>query len=109
MVLNSYATDSCIFLSQGAAGAAVQYLGYTPGLFIVGLFAILILWMYANFWITGALFIVGGTSWFPFLTVILYVLQRHCISFPLAFLYFFSFLTWFISAVCHFFFCVFSS
>ncbi|XP_052207327.1 uncharacterized protein LOC127811467 isoform X2 [Diospyros lotus] len=44
----------------GAAGAAVQYLGYTPGLFIVGLFAILILWMYANFWITGTLFIVGG-------------------------------------------------
>ncbi|KAL1556091.1 hypothetical protein AAHA92_11756 [Salvia divinorum] len=49
-----------VLLSMGAAGAAVQYLGYTPGLFIVGLFAILILWMYANFWITGALFIVGG-------------------------------------------------
>ena len=49
---------------QGAAGAAVQYLGYTPGIFIVGLFAILILWMYANFWITGALFIVGGTPRF---------------------------------------------
>ncbi|GFP89644.1 Dnaj homolog subfamily c member 14 [Phtheirospermum japonicum] len=47
-------------LLKGAAGAAVQYLGYTPGLFIVGLFAILILWMYANFWITGTLFIVGG-------------------------------------------------
>lgn len=45
---------------MGAAGGAVQYLGYTPGLFIVGLFAILILWMYANFWITGTLFIVGG-------------------------------------------------
>lgn len=49
-----------VLLSMGAAGAAVQYLGYTPGLFIVGLFAILILWMYANFWITGTLFIVGG-------------------------------------------------
>lgn len=49
-----------VLISMGAAGAAVQYLGYTPGLFIVGLFAILILWMYANFWITGALFIVGG-------------------------------------------------
>lgn len=47
---------------QGAAGVAVQYLGYTPGLFIVGLFAILILWMYANFWITGTLFIVGGMA-----------------------------------------------
>ncbi|CAK9157796.1 unnamed protein product [Ilex paraguariensis] len=49
-----------VLLSMGAAGAAVQYLGYTPGFFIVGLFAILILWMYANFWITGTLFIVGG-------------------------------------------------
>ncbi|CAK9148939.1 unnamed protein product [Ilex paraguariensis] len=49
-----------VLLSMGAAGAAVRYLGYTPGLFIVGLFAILILWMYANFWITGTLFIVGG-------------------------------------------------
>ncbi|KAK3013343.1 hypothetical protein RJ639_008336 [Escallonia herrerae] len=49
-----------VLLSMGAAGAAVLYLGYTPGLFIVGLFAILILWMYANFWITGTLFIVGG-------------------------------------------------
>lgn len=49
---------------QGAAGVAVQYLGYTPGLFIVGLFAILILWMYANFWITGTLFIVGGMPFF---------------------------------------------
>lgn len=53
-------TVSPIF--QVAAGAAVQYLGYTPGIFIVGLFAILILWMYANFWITGTLFIVGGMS-----------------------------------------------
>lgn len=45
---------------QVTAGVAIQYLGYTPGLFIVGLFAILILWMYANFWITGLLLIVGG-------------------------------------------------
>ena len=50
--------------SQGAAGAAVQYLGYTPGLSIVGLFAIWTLWMYANFWITSTLFIIGGMSWF---------------------------------------------
>ena len=49
--------------SQGAAGAAVQYLGYTPGLSIVGLFAILTFWMYANFWITSTLFIIGGMSW----------------------------------------------
>ncbi|GMH24475.1 hypothetical protein Nepgr_026318 [Nepenthes gracilis] len=49
-----------VLISMGAAGAAIQYLGYTPGLFIVGLFAILILWMYANFWVTGTLLIVGG-------------------------------------------------
>ncbi|XP_052482115.1 uncharacterized protein LOC105782976 isoform X5 [Gossypium raimondii] len=49
-----------LLLSMGAAGAAIQNLGYTPGLFIVGLFSILILWMYANFWMTGTLFIVGG-------------------------------------------------
>ncbi|MFS7963829.1 putative DnaJ domain, cleavage inducing molecular chaperone, Jiv, Chaperone J-domain superfamily [Helianthus anomalus] len=49
-----------VLVSMGAAGCAVHYLGYTPGLFIVGLFAILVLWMYANFWTTGLLFIVGG-------------------------------------------------
>ncbi|KAL5159825.1 DnaJ subfamily C member 14 [Glycine soja] len=49
-----------VLVSMGVAGVAVQYLGYTPGLFIVGLFAILILWMYANFWITGTLLVVGG-------------------------------------------------
>ncbi|KAB2032615.1 hypothetical protein E1A91_D05G397000v1 [Gossypium mustelinum] len=37
-----------------------KYLGYTPGLFIVGLLGILVLWMYTNFWIIGTLFIVGG-------------------------------------------------
>ena len=54
---------------QGVAGVAVQYLGYTPGLFIVGLFAILILWMYANFWITGTLLIVGGNIFLIFVWV----------------------------------------
>ncbi|XAR67292.1 hypothetical protein NMG60_11001992 [Bertholletia excelsa] len=49
-----------VLVSMIAAGAAVQYLGYTPGLFIVGLFAILMLWMFANFWIMGILFIAGG-------------------------------------------------
>ncbi|XP_024960726.1 uncharacterized protein LOC112501248 isoform X2 [Cynara cardunculus var. scolymus] len=49
-----------VLLSMGAAACAVHYLGHTPGLFIVGLFAILVLWMYGNFWITGTLFIVGG-------------------------------------------------
>ncbi|KAF9588949.1 hypothetical protein IFM89_017628 [Coptis chinensis] len=49
-----------VLLSMGAAGIAVRYLGYTPGLFIVGLFGILILWICGNFWITGSMFIVGG-------------------------------------------------
>ncbi|KAH0920422.1 hypothetical protein HID58_028082 [Brassica napus] len=45
-----------VLLSMGAAAAVVVNLGCTPGLFIVGLFGILILWMYANFWITGTFF-----------------------------------------------------
>ncbi|PNX74365.1 chaperone dnaJ-domain containing protein, partial [Trifolium pratense] len=50
-----------VLVSMVAAGVAVQYLGYTPGIFVVGLFGILILWMYANFWwITGLLLVVGG-------------------------------------------------
>ncbi|CAA2997545.1 Molecular chaperone (superfamily) [Olea europaea subsp. europaea] len=49
-----------VLISMVAAVVAVRHLGYAPGLFIVGLFAILILWMYANFWITSTLFIVGG-------------------------------------------------
>lgn len=53
-------------LFQGVAGVAIQYLGYTPGIFIVGLCAILVLWMYANFWIMGTLFIVGGMPHLPF-------------------------------------------
>ncbi|CAH9052921.1 unnamed protein product [Cuscuta epithymum] len=60
MSLTSLSCLLYVLLSMGAAGAAIQYLGYTSGLFIVGLFSILILWMYANFWITGALFFVGG-------------------------------------------------
>jgi hypothetical protein len=50
--------NSSIF--QGAAGAVVHYMGYTPGLFIVGLFGILIMWMYGYFWITGMLLVAGG-------------------------------------------------
>ncbi|KAI7742209.1 hypothetical protein M8C21_017765 [Ambrosia artemisiifolia] len=58
--LTSFSCLLYVLVSMGAAGCAVHYLGYTPGLFIVGLFAILVLWMYANFWTTGLLFIVGG-------------------------------------------------
>lgn len=60
MSLTSLSCLVYVLLSMGGAAAAIQYLGYTSGLFIVGLFSILILWMYANFWITGALFFVGG-------------------------------------------------
>ncbi|KAK9132671.1 hypothetical protein Scep_012199 [Stephania cephalantha] len=59
----SMTSVSCLFyvlLSLVVAGAGVCYLGFTPGIFIVGLFAILILWIYGNFWVTGTLFIVGG-------------------------------------------------
>jgi DnaJ family protein C protein 14 len=35
-------------------------MGYTPGLFIVGLFGILIMWMYGYFWITGMFLVAGG-------------------------------------------------
>ncbi|CAI9772809.1 unnamed protein product [Fraxinus pennsylvanica] len=59
----SLTSMSCLLyalISMVAAVISVRYLGYAPGLFIVGLFAILNLWMYANFWITGTLFIVGG-------------------------------------------------
>ncbi|XP_066383308.1 uncharacterized protein [Miscanthus floridulus] len=46
-------------LSLGAAAAVVHSMGYTPGLFIVGLFGILIMWMYGYFWITGMLLVAG--------------------------------------------------
>ncbi|CAN6938943.1 unnamed protein product [Brassica oleracea var. botrytis] len=55
-----------VLLSMGAAAAVVVNLGCTPGLFIVGLFGILILWMYANFWITGTLFIFFYISGYLF-------------------------------------------
>ncbi|XP_058099680.1 uncharacterized protein LOC131244027 [Magnolia sinica] len=59
----SFTSTTClvyVLLILGAAGAAIRYLGYTSGLFIVGLFGILTMWMYGNFWFTGLLFIVGG-------------------------------------------------
>lgn len=58
--LTSMSCLFCVLLSMGVAACAIHYLGHTPGIFIVGLFSILILWMYGNFWITGTLFIVGG-------------------------------------------------
>ncbi|KAK9077643.1 hypothetical protein SSX86_005980 [Deinandra increscens subsp. villosa] len=58
--LTSMSCLLCVLLCMGAAACAIHYLGHTPGVFIVGLIAILVLWMYGNFWITGTLFIVGG-------------------------------------------------
>nr|GEU96924.1 DnaJ domain, cleavage inducing molecular chaperone, Jiv [Tanacetum cinerariifolium] len=57
------ASMSCLLyllLTIGTAVSAVRYLGYTHGLLIVGLFSILFLRMYANFWIIGPMLIVGG-------------------------------------------------
>ncbi|KAL7593723.1 uncharacterized protein LOC111884725 [Lactuca sativa] len=59
----SLTSMSCLLyllLSMVTAVCAVRYLGYTPGLLMVGLFTILILRMYANFWIAGSLLIFGG-------------------------------------------------
>ncbi|KAJ6797618.1 uncharacterized protein M6B38_312190 [Iris pallida] len=59
----SLASTSClvyVLLSLGAAGAAIHFLGSTPGLFIVGSFGILVMWIYGNFWIAGLLLIAGG-------------------------------------------------
>nr|XP_043627278.1 uncharacterized protein LOC122598863 [Erigeron canadensis] len=58
--LTSMSCLVCVVLSMGVAACAIHYLGHTPGLFIVGLIAILVMWMYGNFWIAGTLFIVGG-------------------------------------------------
>ncbi|XP_064975714.1 uncharacterized protein LOC135618615 isoform X1 [Musa acuminata AAA Group] len=49
-----------VLLSLGAAAAAIHYLGFTPGLLIVGFYGILIMWMYGYVWITTMLLIVGG-------------------------------------------------
>ncbi|KAL1102906.1 hypothetical protein V6Z11_D05G399700 [Gossypium hirsutum] len=41
----SLTSMSCLLYVLLSMGAAVQYLGYTPGLFIVGLFSILVFWI----------------------------------------------------------------
>ncbi|KAG0478829.1 hypothetical protein HPP92_013548 [Vanilla planifolia] len=58
--LTSTACIVYVLLSLGAAVAAVCFLGYTPGLFMVGLFGILVMWKYSNFWAAGVPFIVAG-------------------------------------------------
>eukprot|EP00268_Persea_americana_P037236 TRINITY_DN3688_c0_g2_i2.p1 TRINITY_DN3688_c0_g2~~TRINITY_DN3688_c0_g2_i2.p1 ORF type:complete len:542 (+),score=69.90 TRINITY_DN3688_c0_g2_i2:1003-2628(+) len=58
--LTSITCLAYVLLMLGAAGAVILCLGYNPGLFIAGLFGILLMWMYGTFWITGMLLIVGG-------------------------------------------------
>ncbi|KAG0477151.1 hypothetical protein HPP92_013992 [Vanilla planifolia] len=58
--LTSTACIVYVLLSLGAAVAAICFLGYTPGLFMVGLFGILVMWKYSNFWAAGVPFIVAG-------------------------------------------------
>ncbi|PWA84390.1 dnaJ domain, Cleavage inducing molecular chaperone, Jiv [Artemisia annua] len=60
LCLTSMSCLLALLLTMGAAACTIHYLGHTPGIFIVGLIAILVLWMYGNFWITGTLFIIGG-------------------------------------------------
>ncbi|XP_078178113.1 chaperone DnaJ-domain superfamily protein [Carex rostrata] len=47
-------------LSLGAAAASMHFLGHNPGSFIIGLFGILLMWIYGKFWISGMLLIAGG-------------------------------------------------
>ncbi|MQM20934.1 hypothetical protein Taro_053964 [Colocasia esculenta] len=69
-----------VLLILGTAGATIHYLGYTPGIFIVGLFGILTMWIYGNFWITGMLFMVG--SYIVFLNrarLLVYMSTAYCV------------------------------
>ncbi|CAA7408920.1 unnamed protein product [Spirodela intermedia] len=47
-------------LILGAACATIRHLGYTPGLFLVGLLGILTNWIYGNLWVIAALLIIAG-------------------------------------------------
>ncbi|XP_074568333.1 uncharacterized protein LOC141824896 [Curcuma longa] len=49
-----------VLLSLAAASVAIHYLGFTPGLFIVGHYGILIMWIYGYFWMTAIVLITAG-------------------------------------------------
>ncbi|XP_042441512.1 uncharacterized protein LOC122026861 isoform X1 [Zingiber officinale] len=49
-----------VLLSLGAALVAVNYLSFTPGLFIVGHYGVLIIWIYGYFWMMTILLITAG-------------------------------------------------
>lgn len=53
-------------LFQGAAAASMHFLGHNPGSFIIGLFGILLMWIYGKFWISGMLLIAGGLYYLLF-------------------------------------------
>ncbi|URE40528.1 hypothetical protein MUK42_06558 [Musa troglodytarum] len=58
--LTSTTSLVCVLLILGAAATTIHYLGFTPGLLMIGLYGILIMWIYGYFWITAMLFIAGG-------------------------------------------------
>ncbi|KAI4388016.1 hypothetical protein MLD38_000393 [Melastoma candidum] len=61
LCLSSCTSLLSLLAFMGTAAAAVRCLVFTPRLlFLVGLFAMLVLWMYANFRITWMLFVIGG-------------------------------------------------
>lgn len=51
----------CVYsFYQGAAATFIHYLGFTPGLSIIGPCGILIMWIYGYFWLIAMLLIAGG-------------------------------------------------
>ncbi|WOL15333.1 hypothetical protein Cni_G24114 [Canna indica] len=49
-----------VLLSLGTTSMVIHHLGFTPGLLIVGLYGILLMWIYGYFWITTMLLVAGG-------------------------------------------------
>ncbi|KAJ3674513.1 hypothetical protein LUZ60_005129 [Juncus effusus] len=47
-------------LTLGGAAIGIHYLGHTPGIFIVGIFAIFFVWINGKLWITGLVLVAGG-------------------------------------------------
>ncbi|URE42185.1 heat shock protein DnaJ [Musa troglodytarum] len=57
--LTSMTSIVCAILSLGAAATFIHYLGFTPGLSIIGPCGILIMWIYGYFWLMAMLLIAG--------------------------------------------------
>jgi hypothetical protein len=54
----------------------MHFLGNNPGSFIVGLFGILIMWIYGKFWISGMLLMAGGLYYFHYCLYIYFSLIK---------------------------------